>query len=113
MDNALYIVESLTYFLSKITDCLSAIILVIGIGLFTFLILRPLILFLTCLWRRDPRWRDYGFEILMISDFFRIAYVIGYHADQAVDKIEERADLIDQALSEGKDPYKVVKDAGL
>lgn len=113
MDKALYIVEGLTYLLSWIVDSLSVIILVLSISLFAFWTVRKFILFFTYLWRGDPQWRDHGFEIMMMSELFLIAYYLRNRADQAVDTIDQRADLIDKALSEGKDPYNVVNDAGL
>jgi len=113
MDHAFDMIEDLNYLLSAAVDTLGWLVLVASMTLFTCWTLHRFILFISCLWRGDPQWRDYGFEIMMTSEFFRIAYFLNQHVDQSVDKIDERADLIDKAISKGKDPFKAVKDAGL
>lgn len=105
-------IEGLTYILSVVVDWLGWSIALLGAALVAWFILRTIVMLFVCLWRGDPQWREHGLNIMMTSDLFAIGYLLSRHADLSADRANKRADIIDQAIAEGKDPYRALDDAG-
>ena len=84
-----------------------------AVALVLYFALRPLYLIFYCLAVGDEKWRVHLHNYMMMSDVYAAGYVIEKVGDAVYDKTQKRADVIDQAIAEGKDPYKAVDDAGL
>jgi hypothetical protein len=58
-------------------------------------------------------WKEHGVNIMLTSPLFAAAYLATKVADDGRDYADERADIIDAAVRDGRDPYQALKDAGL
>ncbi len=83
------------------------------VGVCLFFAVRTIALLVYYLAIGDERWRIHWHNFLMTSDLYAAGYAIKKVGDAVYDKTQKRADVIDKAITEGKDPYKAVDDAGL